>query len=79
VVAEGTIYDSGMCSMTWLSKHPTLTVFDKITTVKEVHGHGGRTEVIVQDQDDRFEDCRAEARMIKSKDRNKKKKDGKRK
>ena len=75
VVAEGIIFDSGMCAMTWLSNHPTVTVFDKIVTVKKVHGHGGRTEVIIEEQDERFDDCKTEARLIKSK----KKKDEKEK
>lgn len=73
VVAEGIIFDSGMCAMTWLTEHPTVTVFDKIVTVKEVHGHGGRTEIIIEGKHEKFGECRVEARIIK----NKKKKDDK--
>ncbi len=62
VVAEGTIFDSGMCAMTWLSTHPTVTVFDKIVTVKELHGHDGKTEVVVEGKHDKFEECKKIAR-----------------
>jgi len=66
VVAEGIIFDSGMCCMTWLSEHPTATIFDKIVTVKLLHGHEGKTEIIIEDQDNRFEECKLEARRILS-------------
>lgn len=66
IVAEGTIFDSGMCAMTWLSDFPTVTVFDRITTVKRLHGHEGKTEVVIEDQDPRFEECKADARQYKS-------------
>lgn len=66
VVAEGIIFDSGMAAMTWLSKHSTVTVFDKIKTVKDLHGHEGKTDVVVEGKDKRWEECRTEARRIKT-------------
>lgn len=66
LVAEGIIFDSGMCAMTWLTEYPTVTVFRKITDVKKIHGHEGRTEVIVQGQSKKFDFCVEEARRIKN-------------
>ena len=75
VVAEGIIFDSGMCAMTWLTDHPTVTVFDKITTVKDLHGHGGKTEVVIEGKHLKFDYCIEAARTKKSQE--KKEKDGK--
>lgn len=66
VVAEGVIFDNGMCAMTWLSNVKTVTVFQKITEVKKIHGHGGRTEVIIEGKSDLFDECRAAARALRS-------------
>lgn len=47
VVAEGVIFDTGMCSMTWFGPYPTVTIFPSIKVVEALHGHGGLTEVVV--------------------------------
>lgn len=71
VVAEGIIFDSGMCAMTWLTKYPTVTVFDKITTVKKLHGHEGLTEVVLEGKHDKFSECKDAARLKKSNNKRK--------
>jgi hypothetical protein len=48
LVAEGTIFDNGMVSMTWLSEHPTVTIFKNITTVEKLHGHEGLTKLVIE-------------------------------
>lgn len=73
IVAEGIIFDSGMVTMTWRTKFPTVTIFDNIATVKSVHGHEGRTEVVIEGQDERFENCKAKARADKSEEKKKEK------
>ncbi len=65
VVAEGIIFDNGMCAMYWLSDYPTVTVFPKITVVKKLHSHEGRTEVIIEGKDKRFEYCKEQAKLKK--------------
>ena len=75
VVAEGIIFDSGMCAMTWLTEHSTITVFPKITVVKKIHGHDGRTEVVIEGKHQKFNDCVEAARTKKSQE--KKDQDGK--
>lgn len=67
VVAEGIIFDNGMCAMAWLSDVKTVTSFPGITAVMKLHSHEGLTEVIIQDQDERFEECRKIAREYTTK------------
>lgn len=47
-VAQGSIFDNGKVAITWLSEHPTVTVYDNIGEVHAIHGHGGKTEVIME-------------------------------
>ncbi len=66
VVAEGIIFDSGMVSMTWLSEIPTVTNFRRIQDVEKLHGHEGRTTVIVEgrrSQKSKFDQCKASVRI----------------
>lgn len=44
-VAQGTIFDNGKVALTWLSDHPSVTVYDNIGEVRAIHGHEGKTEV----------------------------------
>jgi hypothetical protein len=47
-VAQGFIFDNGKVAVTWLSEHPSVTVYDSIGEVHAIHGHGGKTEVIME-------------------------------
>ena len=47
-IAQGIIFDNGKVAMTWLSEHPSVTVYDNIGEVKAIHGHEGKTEVIME-------------------------------
>tara|TARA_R100000315_G_C5165602_1_gene95479 strand:+ start:267 stop:614 length:348 start_codon:yes stop_codon:yes gene_type:complete len=47
-IAQGFIFDNGKVALTWLSEHPSVTVYDSIGEVTAVHGHGGKTEVIME-------------------------------
>lgn len=65
VVAEGVIFDTGMCAMTWLSKISTVTTFKSINDVKKLHSHGGRTQIVVEGikrQRRTFDRCREAVR-----------------
>lgn len=59
VVAEGLVFDSKMAVMTWLSGYSTVTVFESLNTVKALHGHGGKTEIILEDKHPKFAECQA--------------------
>ena len=47
-VAQGFIFDNGKVAVTWLSEHPSVTVYDSIGEVTAIHGHGGKTEVVME-------------------------------
>lgn len=65
VVAEGVIFDNGMVAMTWLSEWKTMTTFPNIQTVRKLHSHEGRTEIIIQGKNKKWETCQAEIRQKK--------------
>ena len=47
-VAQGFIFDNGKVAVTWLSEHPSVTVYDNIGEVTAIHGHGGKTEIVME-------------------------------
>ena len=47
-VAQGFIFDNGKVAVTWLSEHPSVTVYDSIGEVTAIHGHGGKTELVME-------------------------------
>jgi hypothetical protein len=60
VVSEGIIFGDGTGSFTWLTKHKTVTVFVKVRDVINLHGHGGKTEMVIEGikrHSKKFEEC----------------------
>ena len=47
VVAEGVVLSSGKAVLQWLDKVASVVVFDSIEQVEAIHGHGGKTVVIM--------------------------------
>ena len=47
-VAQGFIFDNGKVAVTWLSEHPSVTIYDNIGEVHAIHSHGGKTEVVME-------------------------------
>jgi hypothetical protein len=72
LVAEGVIFDDGSGAFTWLSKQKTVTVFLKVADIAKLHGHNGRTDVIIEGSK-KFNQCNAEAQDLKVKARNERK------
>lgn len=69
IVAEGIIFDNGMVAMTWLSDIPTVTNFRRIQDVAKLHGHEGKTTVVVEGnrrQKTSFDKCREVVRVKNS-------------
>jgi len=46
-VAVGVQFPSKKCCMEWLSEYKTETIFENIETVEAIHGHEGRTQVVL--------------------------------
>jgi len=44
-VAQGFVFDNGKVAVTWLSEHPSVTIYDNIGEVHAIHGHAGKTAV----------------------------------
>jgi 6-pyruvoyl-tetrahydropterin synthase len=68
--------------MTWLTDISTVTIFSRIGDVKRLHGHEGKTEVVIENvRKDRkkFEMCREMAKLKKDIKDHKKGVDGGRK
>lgn len=64
VVAEGCVFDNGLVAMTWLSSIPTMTMFPNIANVKELHGHDGKTELVIEGKFvSAFERCKITAHI----------------
>jgi hypothetical protein len=62
-----------MCCLTWLTQVPKITTFVKITDVLKLHGHEGKTDVIIEGKKkDRnaFEECKTLARRKKTMNKN---------
>jgi hypothetical protein len=47
IVAEGVILSSGKCVLQWLGKVASVSVFDSIEEVISIHGHDGKTVVVM--------------------------------
>jgi hypothetical protein len=54
VVAEGVVFSDGIAVLRWRGQWPTSVVFHErgLEAVREVHGHGGKTRVVVLDDPD---------------------------
>ena len=65
-VAEGFIAHSGRVILTWLSEWETETIFKDVKTLKRLHSHEGRTEIIIEGikkDAKKFEQCKNEAQV----------------
>ena len=47
-VAQGFVFDNGKVAVTWLSEHPSVTVYDNLGEVTAIHGHGGKTGLVME-------------------------------
>lgn len=50
IVATGTILPSGQAVMEWTTFHSSLGVYKNIEDVAFIHGHGGKTQVIIGEE-----------------------------
>lgn len=49
-IAQGCQFDNGWCALTWLTGTATLSWYASIEELLQIHGHGGKTNVIWKDQ-----------------------------
>jgi hypothetical protein len=41
-LAQGVIFDTGWCALTWLTPHTSVAFYTSIQEVEAIHGHGGK-------------------------------------
>lgn len=51
-VAEGVIFSSGWVALTWLTETTSVVFYPSLDSVKHIHGHGGKTRIIMTDEED---------------------------
>jgi hypothetical protein len=67
VVAEGVIFDDGTGAFTWLTSMKTVTTFWKMADIRKMHGHNGKTEVVIEGSNKKkFAECDAAALVLKN-------------
>jgi hypothetical protein len=54
IVADGVIWPDGTASLRWRGERPSTVHWDRIADAKAVHGHGGATEIVLDDAADRL-------------------------
>jgi len=50
IVAEGVQFSNGKCVVSWLTQVHSTAVYDSIEDVKQIHGHKGKTEVVMESE-----------------------------
>lgn len=48
-VAEGVIFSNGWCALHWLTKYTSVAFYQSIAEVEAIHGHQGRTRVVMEE------------------------------
>lgn len=50
LVARGVVLPSGKVVLEWVSFHTSIAIYNNIADVEAIHGHGGRTKVVMVQQ-----------------------------
>jgi len=45
LIVEGIEFTNGKCSISWLTPYTSVSIFDSIKVLEEVHGHQGKTRI----------------------------------
>lgn len=51
IVAEGVVLTSGRVVVNWLTKYPTISIYDTMIDAEFLHGHDGKTEIVWLDKE----------------------------
>jgi hypothetical protein len=47
IVARGVVFPSGKAVLEWLSFHSSVNIYPNLEAINHIHGHGGKTVVIM--------------------------------
>ena len=56
IVAEGVVFDDGTCALRWLTMRRSTVIFDNVSDLIAIHGHGGTTQLQYLDHHSRTTD-----------------------
>ncbi len=59
VVAEGVEFSGGKCALCWQTEPGSVAVFDSLGELRKIHGHGGKSKVVVRQDADNSRDHQA--------------------
>lgn len=48
-VVEGVQFTNGWCALRWISNHSSICFYRSIEEVRQIHSHGGKTEIVIHD------------------------------
>lgn len=48
-VVEGVQFSNGWCALRWISSQSSICFYRSIEEVRQVHSHGGKTEIVIHD------------------------------
>jgi hypothetical protein len=48
-VVEGVQFTNGWCALRWITAKSSICFYQSIEDVKNIHGHGGNTEIVIHD------------------------------
>jgi len=48
-VVEGVQFSNGWCALRWMTETSSMCLYQSLEEVKKIHGHEGRTEIVVHD------------------------------
>jgi hypothetical protein len=65
IVAIGVVLPSGQCVLEWLTFTSSIAIYKNIEAVEEIHGHHGKTLVVLGDPDDKTTNKRRTSRNSK--------------
>lgn len=51
IVAEGCEFTNGRVCLVWLTATSSISIFDNIKELEEIHGHEGRTVIVWKDEE----------------------------
>ena len=52
IVAEGVVFSNGYVTMAWKTEWTSIVTYPQgIEAVEKIHGHGGKTRIVYQDQE----------------------------
>ncbi len=49
IVALGVVFPDGKCTIEWQTKNKSVCVYDSLSDVIAIHGHAGKTRIVVSD------------------------------